>query len=1533
MQLLNLRGSPHMGKRKRWQSVLIVLVLILTAYNILPTVCYYSRSLNKPIDEKEATNIALHAIQRVNNLEVNAIAWVDSFARLLDIKDSTSSIDRKNPQFITVNFAQEADLDKFKHFLPTAGALIPFAPEQLSLIDHENTAKQITIQRNIPIHFDHKNVDTFFVFSQKKDSQNQITELYRDIVFDRLLQTGLAVGGISENANYLSTILHHNSSGRVEEFIFLLAQNILSYVNAFGEDSPITNRYFTTFSQETLKNKRGEIESLVSSINKLKDSVKLERIQLQEKETKKRSAGGFLEANEQQELHFLLTREETLSSAASLINRNITAFSEGGTPWRRASLQEKIHKSYFQMDPLSHIQTLDVGSLNPLISMIRVDWRNETIHLDLHDDVLSYQNTLDQSKSPSYKKDRLDQFIYNEIARIGRESGENISPFQKNFQIVLNDLTNSKTLLVMKLHTLAEQKGAQLLQLIRSQWNPNHPDLKRESFPIWDQITYESLPANEKGLGLVVYTPATLDEEPIQGLKTNSIYVIVKGVDDILKKFSQSPNSPQSKIFFTDFDRLRTLLKNNGFIGYPGTSYPLSNIFAKDYIFEAEDYYQMIIKGTREQFQVHGTKKYATLEFTNVEQRILTLNKIETEIHEDLLKWEDDYQAAQISPNNYKKFDVPKPTKSALWSNLALSSRKYFRGDERKVLHWGLDLSGGKTVQIELRNMHNRVVTNDSDINKGINELYNRVNKMGVSEVSIRQEGSNITLDFPSAQSLSANDLIKASSMYFHIVNEKFTPANPTLNEPVNQFLQGVWNEAIVTNKKDIENINRIAWKHLYGKVEESEIAQPMSEAGKILYDHGLRLSSPNDLLMTSQFNDSISKLTLLRGENFSDWHNQTHPLLIVMNNYAIEGSNLENVHASYDPSKGNFLGFTVKSSQIKHGQKITPRNDLYNWTAPFSKENIMGTPREKDSPGRGWRMAVILNDSVISAPTLESPLRDNVMISGQFSQREVNKLESDLKAGSLSFTPHILSEKNVTPELGIKDRYKGIFATILALILVIVVMIGYYRFAGIIASIAVLFNLLLMWATLQNIQATMTLAGIAAIVLTLGMAVDANVLVFERIREEYSASGKIGTAIRIGYQKALSAIIDSNMTTIIAALILLHFDSGPIKGFAITLIIGIISSMFTALFMTRYFFAGWVQKKKNVTLKMSSFFHSTKIQFLKYSKTSFIITLAIIFIGGFVLTIQKDTIMGMDFTGGYALTLEVKPKQDTNYRLDVTKSLESYGLTKQDFQVRTLTLPNHIKLLLSRSMDLLGNPFANMPLQIDEKNTQYEYQLNPRIVWVVNALQASGIELTEQSLTQLENQWTNISGQVSDAMRNNALLGLMIALICILIYITIRFEFKYAISATLGLAIDVAFTVSAIAILHAMSVPIQIDLNTIVALMTIIGYSLNDTIIILDRIREDLKTMRKNSFKEIVEHALNITLGRTIMTSGTTLIVLLALLSLGGASIFGLALVMIIGVVFGTFSSLFIAAPMLYFFHNRERPKKNKPALKNISS
>ncbi|HNA63049.1 MAG TPA: protein translocase subunit SecDF, partial [Rhabdochlamydiaceae bacterium] len=374
--------------------------------------------------------------------------------------------------------------------------------------------------------------------------------------------------------------------------------------------------------------------------------------------------------------------------------------------------------------------------------------------------------------------------------------------------------------------------------------------------------------------------------------------------------------------------------QKSGFNGYSGSAYPIASEFRSDFIFEHEDYYHNILKATREDLSVHGTKRYALLEFSNVEQRILTENKIDNSLHEDLLKWRDDYRAAQVDLRGTTKYDVPAPNKNVFWDNTKLSFIKYFRGDERKIIRWGLDLSGGKTVQIELRDSNNQVVANEADIRQGINELYNRVNKMGVSEVSIRQEGNTIALDFPGSQSLSASDLVKASSMFFHVVNEKFM-TNPTLSEATNHFLQDIWNEAVVTNRKDIEEINSIAWRHLYGESTNPDIVQPRSAAAKTLYDNGLRLAHTQEMGASSNLDDTFSKITLYRGEDFTDWHGQTHPLLIVFKNFALEGASLENVRASYDPSQGNFLSFGIQGSQnSKEGLRFSPRDDLQAWTS-----------------------------------------------------------------------------------------------------------------------------------------------------------------------------------------------------------------------------------------------------------------------------------------------------------------------------------------------------------------------------------------------------------------------------------------------------------------------------------------------------------------------------------------------------------------------------------------------------------------------
>jgi SecD/SecF fusion protein len=1250
---------------------------------------------------------------------------------------------------------------------------------------------------------------------------------YRDVILDRAAQVAYALAGPSEQALSLFKL-----DPKVLE---TLAFQINSIAEIEIDHKSIANRYISSFTQGPFANRPAAIQSLIASFDEMRDQLK-NRLEFEKKES-------------------------ILIHAENFLKKHQALFASGENP---LSISE-IKKTLKEKD------TLQIGNRNPLFSEVSVDWANQQIILKLHPDV-----------EPS----KLKQLLINEVAKVSRLTNEQLSPKGEKYAIALHTLSDFSGLLVLDIREIGRVQSEKILSLLRNQWQPKHPDLK--NFTIVPSSEFETLPAEQKALSLVIYAPSEMNR---------SLGITAYGLDQILNNYREYPDSEPAQTFSSDFKALVTILEQNGFQGYRGSNQEL--------IFQHPDFFQSLLAATREEFQVKGTQQFATLELSNLEQRILTENRIDTQIHEDLLKWRDEYNSAQVSIYPQTRLEVPKPTKNIFLSNLALSWTKYFRGDEQKVIHWGLDLSGGKTVQIELRDANNRLVKNEEEIKQGINELYNRVNKMGVSEVAIRQLGSNIVLDFPGSQSLSASELIKASSMYFHVVNEKFSSPNSPLASAAQRFLQEVWNEAVVTNRKDAQNINSIAWKHLNG--------EHISETARTLLESGLVLQSPEDASMSSSIDDSVSKIAMMRGEQ---WSGQSHPLLFVFRNYTLEGSQLSSVQSNYDPQKGNYLSFEVVSSFVdREGQKINPRNQLQAWTSLYSKEKVLGTPLEEFSKGRGWRMAVILNDTVINAPTLDAVIRDSASISGSFSQREVNQLAADLKAGSLSFTPHILSEKNVSPELGLKSRNQGIMATIVALLLVIGAMIAYYRFAGFVASVAVLFNLLILWATLQNIGATLSLAGIAGIILTVGMAVDANVLVFERVKEEFAQTGKIASAISAGYKKAYSAIVDSNLTTIIAALILLNFDAGPIKGFAITLIIGIVSSMFTALFMTRVYFNRWVRNPKNTALKMANWIQATSIDFLKRSKLAFGIASAIILVGGYLLYAERATIFGMDFTGGYSLHLELEPNKDGNYLQSLEKALIQSGAGHQDFQIRELNPSNQLRILFGVSMQQPGKPFHGMPIET-------EYQTNPKIDWVLNSLQSNGIKLTSDSLNHIESNWTAMSGQMSDSMRNNSLIGLLISFVCIFIYITFRFEYKFAAAAIICLLHDVLITIGLIGVLHAFGVPVQIDLNTVAAIMTIVGYSLNDTIIIFDRIREEMRFSKNKSLPVMINDALNSTLSRTTITSGTTLLVLIALVVLGGSSIFSFALVMTIGVFFGTLSSWYIASPVMLFFHGREEQK-----------
>lgn len=1441
-----------MERQRKWQLALILTVIIITIYNVLPTVFYYLQPLKSPISVDKAETIALSLEKRTSLLDIEAQKWLASFCKhihtaprsiqLMSAKEANTPISG----LIAISFNKKEEAERFRQIFPRAGALIPFAPSQMALAPDQDEASNIVLVcRRLPLSLDH----SWFSYKQKNDSS---------VLSSRVEEIVTAASQFEEH----KLLLHSLEKGSVPYF---LVENVADKINAIAdaidEKSPLASKYAATLIPQAIKGEAERakaVQTLIASMDASRDALRQERLRLKEEKGDTTHTIALLENKEQ-----------------SILN---------------AKLYLKKHTSRFcaEKEPLESNPIIESGALlnlshiTPFFSSLEIDYSKDRIKLTYSQEVLRQLAQIGEDR-------RFAHLLLDEAAKIGRLAKEELVKEQDGFSIRLHQNPDASGYLALDPKQTLDAYGNWTKNYLLALWQPRHPDLQNLA---WIQNPEAKLNVKEENQSLCLLIGSSSTSELLKQGKPQALYVVLKGVGKIAKTYQAFPDNEWAIALQSDLRSLASILYQQGFVAYSGALFPGHAIEEGDWLFENTEILKGALEASREEFVMRGAHMPAYLELGTVEQRLLAENRIDNQVHADLLKWQDDYAASQVSMDLSRRFDVPPPTKSPFWSNLLLSAKKYIRGDERKIIRWGLDLSGGKTVQIELEDIAGKTVTEEADLKQAVNELYDRVNKMGVSEVSIRQMGRRIVLDFPGSQAMSAAELIQASTMTFHVVNEQYSLQNSSLASSVNRFLQEVWNEAQLTNQTDTQSLQAIASERLHPKQN-----QLRSDAARILWEHGLRLetdpSSP-----ASQ--EAVSKIARFRGNHPSNWQYQSHPLLIVFQEHALEGAHLKNIHSGYDPSKGNYLSFEVADSIAK--------DLLFAWTSKYSKESVANTGLANWTQGRGWRMAAILNDTVINAPTLDSPLRDSAMISGSFSQREASQLSADLKAGSLSFAPRILSEKNVSPELGASDRLQGIFATFVALLLVIGSMIAYYRFAGLIASIAVIFNLLILWAVLQNLGAALTLAGLAGIILTVGMAVDANVLVFERVKEEFAKTENIRSALSAGYQKAYSAIIDSNITTIIAALILMNFDAGPIKSFAVNLIIGIASSMFTALFMTRFYFTGWVRNPKHTMLKMADWIRSTQFPFLKWSKTAWAISLAIFCIGTACLFSKRASVFGMDFTGGYALDLEL----ESATLLDVEKALLQAGANPTDFQVRELDAPTHLRVLLGTSMEMNGKPFYLMSQDVQFEN-------NPRIAWVVHALQQAGIPLSSQAASHLQASWTAMSGQISDSMRNQAIIGLLISFFCIFIYLAFRFEYKFAAAALLGLLHDVAITLGSIGLLYLLGVNIQIDLNTIAALMLVIGYSLNDTIIVFDRIREEMTFFKKRSIVEIVNHSLNATLGRTAITSGTTLLVLIALTLLGGASIFHFALVMTLGVFLGTLSSWFIVCPLMIFFHKRE--------------
>jgi SecD/SecF fusion protein len=530
-----------------------------------------------------------------------------------------------------------------------------------------------------------------------------------------------------------------------------------------------------------------------------------------------------------------------------------------------------------------------------------------------------------------------------------------------------------------------------------------------------------------------------------------------------------------------------------------------------------------------------------------------------------------------------------------------------------------------------------------------------------------------------------------------------------------------------------------------------------------------------------------------------------------------------------------------------------------------------------------GKRLAIVLDGKVQSAPNIREAIPSgDAVITGRFNIEEAQDLALVLRVGALPAPMYVEEERTVGPLLGQDSINKGIKASLIGCAAIFIFMGFYYLLAGIISNVALLLNFLMILGGMgalpfifPGVSATLTLPGIAGIALSLGMAVDANVLINERIREELLAGRPLRNAIANGYSRAFSAILDSNVTTLVAAFLLFQFGTGPIRGFAVTLTIGLLVSMFTAIVVTRTLFElllNWGILKK--TLPMVRFIKDTKIDFIGKRFFFYAISVCVIGIGLFSYIKQGKNAYGIDFIGGQLQEYHFKNQPDVEKIRGLLKELGLNDASLQQFK---------------------DNPNALLIRTSEDKTTIITERLQ-------QAFPGEGIQVLRIERV----------GPVAGVhLKKKAMYAMIWSLLGILIYVAIRFKHvDFAIAGVLALFHDILVALGALALTHR-----PIDLLSVTAFLTIAGYSINDTIVIYDRVRENMRMNRKLNLKELINLSVNQTLGRTVLTSGLTLFVVFAILMYGGEVLSNFAFTLVVGFISGVYSTVFIASPLVLAF------------------
>ncbi len=695
--------------------------------------------------------------------------------------------------------------------------------------------------------------------------------------------------------------------------------------------------------------------------------------------------------------------------------------------------------------------------------------------------------------------------------------------------------------------------------------------------------------------------------------------------------------------------------------------------------------------------------------------------------------------------------------------------------------------------------------------------------------------------------------------------------------------------------------------------------------------------------------------------------------------NWNFTGSEVQAVFQSQDTMGLPAVGFEMKSFAKTHFGDFTEAN-------------------------ADRRMAITINDEIVTFPTIDEPLPGSGIIRGNFTNEEVLELVKVLRSGSLRIRPAFEGQETVGATLGDDYVQRGFMGVGLGLAIVLLFMMAYYRKLGMVAALSLLYNLLLLAGALAFFQATLTLPGVAGIILTVGMAVDANILIYERIREEAAKGRKPLQSAKDGFGNALSTIVDANLTTLITGIILYKFGTGPVRGFATTLSVGILTSMFSALVVTRVLVNRHLEKHDGEHFSMARWVHDTKIAFMSKAKTAITVSMLAIVAGVsfFVFGIDEQDKLGIDFLGGMTMTVRLEEpmsKDDVSGLVkgiggvigssaevkEILNSAGGDGFTRFRITAKgkagadMAAGGDALQVFRDQIMDALGDVLQKGPIEnlivadgqasgviflershseadvaaslgafpvaladatVTASNSDSEFVHSYSFKGTVSATKT--LAVLEDQLVQASQGWQDsnqvpislaspvdevnaVGAQVVGELRDKAIVAILMSLFAAIMYIRVRFaEYSFGFAAVAALTHDVLITLGALAVADKFLpfIDTEINLPMIAAFLTIIGYSLNDTIVVFDRVRENLPRM-DGSLAHIIDRSINQCLSRTLLTSVTTMISVLLLLAFNvgtGNVIEGFAFALLVGVVVGTYSSMFIASPVLLWLESRRQ-------------